>query len=85
MNTQTIDPADYELRFQSLHHAGRAMAFPCDASGHVDMDALGRAALNNYLYARAFIGREFDTPCIRIVDRAPAYGLRLAAGPHEAP
>ena len=25
--------ADYELRFQSLFHQGRAMSFPCDEIG----------------------------------------------------
>jgi len=30
------EAAQYELRFQSLFDAGRAYAFPCDASGHVD-------------------------------------------------
>jgi hypothetical protein len=72
MSTGIFDRADYELRFQSLHDVGRAMAFPCDADGRVNMDALGRAALNNYLYARAFIGREFNVPCVRNIDRATA-------------
>lgn len=55
----------YEVRFQSLFHEGRALAFPCDASGHVDLDALGPQALGNYLYARAMVGREFATPAVR--------------------
>lgn len=52
----------YVLRFQSLFHEGRAYAFPCDEQGHVDMDALSEAARNNYLYARAVIGREVAMP-----------------------
>ncbi|NRF71055.1 hypothetical protein HLB44_29035 [Aquincola sp. S2] len=54
----------YELRFQSLFQAGRALAFPCDADGHVDMDALSRRALNNYLFARTLIGRDFGSPMV---------------------
>jgi len=61
MSIETIDAA-FELRFQSRLDADRAIAFPCDAKGRVDMDALSRSALNDYLYARAFVGREFRRP-----------------------
>jgi len=54
----------YVLRFQSLFDEGRAFAFPCDAQGHVDLDALSEKARNNYLYARAVIGREVAMPAI---------------------
>jgi hypothetical protein len=54
----------YELRFQSLFNAGRAYAFPCDAAGHVDMDALSSAARKNYLYARAVVGRDYSFPAV---------------------
>lgn len=56
---------DYELRFQSLFNEGRALAFPCDAQGHVDMDALSERARGNYLYARAVVGREYATPAVQ--------------------
>ena len=67
MSTETMDRTHFELRYQSLFDAGRALAFPCDADGRVDLNALGRATFNNYLYARAFVGREFEVPCIRSV------------------
>jgi hypothetical protein len=67
MHAATIDPLAFELHFQSLAQPGRTMAFPCDAKGRVDMDALGKRALCNYLYARAFIGREFRFPLVRPV------------------
>ena len=54
----------YQLRFQSLFHEGRAMSFPCDAEGHVDLDALSESARENYLYARAVIGREYAVPSV---------------------
>jgi hypothetical protein len=59
-------PSGYELRFQSLFDEGRAFAFPCDAQGHVDMDALSDRARENYLYARAVIGREVSMPAVRL-------------------
>jgi hypothetical protein len=61
-----LDPgARFELRFQSLFDEGRAYAFPCDAAGHVDMDALSERARQNYLYARTVVGREFRVPAVR--------------------
>ena len=59
-------PAVCELRFQSLFDAGRCYAFPCDAAGHVDMDSLSVRALENYLYARTVVGREFAHPALVI-------------------
>lgn len=57
--------AGYELRFHSLFNEGRAYAFPCDAQGRVDLDALSERARLNYLYARAVVGRELSTPAVR--------------------
>ena len=57
----------YELRFRSLCDEARALAFPCDAQGRVDMDALSPRTLNDYLYARAVIGREFRFPAVLAV------------------
>jgi len=56
----------YQLRFQHLFNEGRAIAFPCDAEGHVDMDTLSDNARNNYFYARTVIGREFATPAVTL-------------------
>lgn len=67
MNTVSMslnDAGAYELRFQSLFNEGRALAFPCDAQGRVDMDALSDRARGNYLYARAVVGREYATPSV---------------------
>jgi hypothetical protein len=62
MQMRSSESADYELRFQSLHDAGFAYTFPCDAAGHVDLDALGDTARDNYLFARIVVGREFSIP-----------------------
>ena len=47
---------------------GRGLTFPCDATGHVDLDRLSERARQNYFYARAFIGREFFLPSIRALE-----------------
>jgi hypothetical protein len=62
MNT---NPARYELRFRSLFDKGRAYAFPCDAEGQVNIDALSERMRNSYFYVRKVIGREFATPAIQ--------------------
>jgi hypothetical protein len=54
----------FEVRFRSLFNEGRALSFPCDRDGHVDLDALSPAALGNYLFARAMVGREFASPTV---------------------
>lgn len=59
-----LDAQAYELRFKSLFDEGRAYSFPCDVSGSVNMDALSERARNNYLYARAVIGRELAMPAV---------------------
>jgi hypothetical protein len=52
----------WELRFDPLSAHSRGFVFPCDARGQVDMGALSRQAFNNYLYARAMMGREVTWP-----------------------
>jgi hypothetical protein len=54
----------FEIRFRSLFHEGRGYAFPCDAAGLVDLDALSERGRCNYLFARAMVGREFATPSV---------------------
>jgi hypothetical protein len=69
MNTSatnlTFAAAGFELRFQSLHHQGRALSFPCDDAGRVDIDALSERARNNYYFARTLIGRDFSHPAVQ--------------------
>lgn len=54
----------FELRFLSLFQEGRALAFPCDAEGGVDLDALSERARINYLAARATVGRDYSVPLV---------------------
>ena len=73
----------YELRFQSLADQGRAFVFPCDAAGHVDLDALSERARDNYLYARTVVGREFSMPAVTSL--SPPVAALLPQGPRGAP
>ena len=53
----------FVLRFPSLFD-GRGFAFPCDARGEVDVDALSPRARHNYLQARNAIGRDLGVPAV---------------------
>ena len=57
--------AHYELRFASLFDAGRGFAFPCDASGGVDLRTLSDRARANLRQAQAAVGRDLATPVVR--------------------
>jgi hypothetical protein len=62
--TISQEVAAYELRYQSLLEAGHTYVFPCDADGHVNMDALSDAVREMYLYVRAVVGREVSAPAV---------------------
>jgi hypothetical protein len=65
MPTTTACAPSFELRFDALFTQGRGYSFPCDAAGHVDLDALSDSARDNYFFARATIGRDHAWPCVR--------------------
>jgi hypothetical protein len=60
--------ARYELRFQSLFHTGRALAFPCDREGEVHWDTMTDGARASFLRAQGSVGREYASPAVRISD-----------------
>ena len=65
-HSSTVQNAEaFEIRFQSLFNQGRALAFPCDSTGMVNLDAMSEKARNNYLFARGMIGREFAMPFVQ--------------------
>ena len=71
MNARTLHGrigATYELRFRSLFNPGRGYCFPCDAGGHVDLDALSASQRDSYFYARTSVGREFASPAVQRSD-----------------
>jgi hypothetical protein len=57
--------SQFELRYQPLSEYGRGFAFPCDPKGRVNLDELSDRARNNYLYARAMVGRELALPAVQ--------------------
>ena len=64
LSAQQFLRAKFELQFQSLFQAGKALAFPCDARGDVLLDALSAKAMENYLFARAVVGHEYANPVV---------------------
>jgi hypothetical protein len=56
--------ATHQIRFEPLSARAHALAFGCDASGRVDLDALGERARNDYLFARAMVGHRFAKPAV---------------------
>jgi hypothetical protein len=68
MQAEVLNPCQFQIRFSSLFQEGRALSFPCDANGRVDMDAMSERARNNYLFAHAMVGREFATPLVLSAD-----------------
>jgi len=70
--------SSHVIKFQSLWQAGKSLCFPCDAFGHVPLDALSERVLQNYLFARAVVGREFAFPTV-----LPNAGSAAPRGPQE--
>lgn len=61
--------SQFQLRYRSFFDPDSGFSFPCDAGGHVNMDGLSERARNNYLYARAMVGKELDVPAIECASR----------------
>jgi hypothetical protein len=69
MDTIAVTPgptADFELRFPSLFDPGRALAFPCNADGEVELERLSERGRSSYLRARDRVGREYAFPTVRV-------------------
>ena len=60
-----MNSTHYELLFRSMFDPGRGYSFPCDAQGRVPLDDLSDRARDNYLYARAVVGRELAAPAVQ--------------------
>lgn len=57
----------FQLCFRSLFGNNGVFSFPCDPQGRVDMDQLSERTRNNYLFARAMVGRELAVPAVEAV------------------
>ncbi|WP_284615073.1 hypothetical protein [Aquabacterium humicola] len=62
----SLERSRYELRFHLLFDVGRSFAFPCDASGQVDMASLSDVGQRSYLRVCAGVGREVSLPEVRL-------------------
>jgi hypothetical protein len=63
--SSTKSVSGFEIRFQSLFREGRALAFPCDGEGRVNLDAVSERARNNYFFACSAIGLEYAMPVVK--------------------
>lgn len=77
MNASTLKEPWHELRFRPLLDVGRVYAFPCDAKGRVDLDALSEHARNDYFYARVLIGRAYRVPVVEVGNGAASTQARF--------
>lgn len=59
--------AMFEVRYLPLTADHRCLSFPCDDCGHVDLNALSKRALSDYLFARALVGRMYGPPQVGCV------------------
>jgi hypothetical protein len=63
--------AAYTLVYLSIR-GGNCFAFPCDEAGTVEMNTLGDRARDDYLLARALVGRDFHSPTVVCRPTGPA-------------
>jgi hypothetical protein len=66
-NASRTDEARFELRYRSVSPHRCGFAFPCDERGQVSLDDLSDLARENYLYARAMVGRDLLLPQVLLV------------------
>ena len=66
MRTDPLHPAGsaYYLFFGGLFPTVRSLLFPCDSRGRVEMDAMSERARDNYLFARAVVGCDYQPPVV---------------------
>ena len=63
----SIHPAaEFEVSFEPLFDAQRRYTFACDYDGHVELDTASERIRNDYLFARAMVGRAYAPPTVRV-------------------
>lgn len=58
-----------ELRFAHRCNDRKSLAFPCNALGRVDLDALDERSRTEYLFARALMGHDYAFPVMASLDQ----------------
>ena len=66
----------YTLVYLSIR-GGECFAFPCDKARAVEMNGLSDRARNDYLLARALVGRDLHSPTVVCRPAGPASGQDL--------
>jgi hypothetical protein len=66
--------ASIELRFVHRRNERKSLALPCSAAGRVDLHALDERKRNEYLFARALMGRDYAFPVMGKVTAALGTG-----------
>jgi hypothetical protein len=56
--------SQFVLCFESLLRQGRGFSFPCGPRGEVVLDQLSERTRNDYLFARAMVGRDLQAPAV---------------------
>jgi hypothetical protein len=54
------------LRFVPRASGKPCLAFPCNTAGDVELDLLSHRELNDYLFARALRGRDYEFPVVEL-------------------
>lgn len=58
----------HQLYFASLSHPGRALSFPCDRNGEVELGRLGECARDNDFLARSVVGCDYRVPRVAALE-----------------
>lgn len=68
VNPSNAPCLSHRVYFASLFHPGRALSFPCDRRGDVQLDGLSERARNNYFLARTTVGRDYSVPIVVAIE-----------------
>lgn len=77
------EAATHLLHFEPLTAQTEGMDFPCDPQGRVRLDSWTSRLRNEYIFARALMGRHFAPPTVRCappVRRPASTGTVLHTG-----
>ena len=61
----------FQLHYRCLSGDCGGFSFPCDRQGCVDMDPMSERERNDYLFARAMVGRDLASPQVQATQPAP--------------
>ncbi|HSV51310.1 MAG TPA: hypothetical protein VLJ57_04290 [Burkholderiaceae bacterium] len=74
VTSPSVVAKSFQVRFLSLFVQGRALAFPCDVLGQVDLAVLTVREKSNYLLAQSLVGKDYSQPYIWPPVQAALFG-----------